>query len=129
MRELLVLLVEDNQLLRWWMVSNLQREGFSVLAPPSVEEAMSMAASTPVHVLITDWRLAHGHKGSEVLTLVRRKSPLALAILISAEAGAELSDHARANGFDIVIQKPFPLAEIVDSVHRLALRGQSEVAS
>lgn len=129
MPRLSVLLVEDNQLLRWWVTSSLAREGCCVMAPPSVDEAMSLAAATPFDVLITDWRLAQGHNGLEVLTRVREKSPETLAILISAEADAELSGRARASGFDLVIEKPFPVAEIVGAVHRLTEHARPEVTS
>ncbi len=116
-----VLLVEDNQLLRWWMTSSLQREGCSVEAPKSVDEAIRIAGGSPFDVLITDWRLAEGHDGFEVLARVREKHPETLAILISAEAGADLADLARTNGFNLVIEKPFPVAEIVGAVHNLAI--------
>ncbi len=124
-----VLLVEDNQLLRWWMAGSLQREGFRVTAPKSVDDAMSLAASAPYDVLITDWRLTQGHDGLEILARVRERFPGTLAILISAEAGAELSGRALASGFDLVIQKPFPVAEIVGAVQRLTGHTSSEVAS
>jgi DNA-binding response OmpR family regulator len=123
-----VLLVEDNQLLRWWMTSSLQREGFRVVAPKSVEEAIALAA-TPFDVLITDWRLAQDHNGLEILTGARKKFPGTLAILISAEADAELSHRARAGGFDLVIEKPFAVADIVGAVQHLAERARPEVAS
>ncbi len=123
-----ILLVEDNQLLRWWMTSSLEREGFRVTAPQSVDEAMSLAASVPYDVLITDWRLAQGHDGLEILARVRERFPGTLAILISAEAGAQLSDSARANGFDLVIEKPFPLAEIVGAIQLVTQHRRQEIA-
>ncbi len=124
-----VLLVEDNQLLRWWMSCCLQREGFVVVAPTSVEEAMSAASKAPYEVLITDWRLAEDHNGFEVLARVREKSPSALAILISAEASSELPERARALGFDLIIEKPFPVAEIVGAVRNLASVHGTEAIS
>ncbi len=121
-----VLLVEDNQLLRWWMTSSLQREGYSVVAPKSVEEVILMDGASAFDVLITDWRLPDGHDGFEVLNRLRAKRPGILAILISAEADAELTERARAHGFDIVIRKPFPLAEIVSAVHNWAASHPSK---
>lgn len=145
MYPLTVLLVEDNHLLRWWMTSSLQREGCSVFAPKSVDEAMDLAALSAFDVLITDWRLADGRNGLEILNRVRQKHPRTVAVLISAEActpcalsleprdGPQayetLSDRARAIGFDMVIEKPFPVAEIVGAVRQLATRHEPEVAS
>jgi len=123
-----ILLVEDNRLLRWWMTSSLQREGWKVAAPQSSQEAVEMAGSRPFDVVITDWRLAEGHRGCEILARVRQKFPQTLAILISAEAGGEFSKQARACGFDLVIEKPFAVAEIVGAVHHLAGELPAKVA-
>ena len=117
-----ILLVEDNQLLRWWMTSSLQREGWVVSAPQSPDGAIALAGAKSFDVVITDWRLPEGHFGCEILTRVREKSPRTLAILISAESGGEFTDQARACGFDLVIEKPFPVAEIVGAVHHLTGR-------
>ena len=117
-----ILLVEDNQLLRWWMTSSLQREGWVVSAPQSPDEAIALAAAKSFDVVITDWRLPEGHFGCGILARVREKSPRTLAILISAESGGEFTDQARACGFDLVIEKPFPVAEIIGAVHTLAGR-------
>ena len=129
MYELSVLLVEDNRLLRWWLTVSLQREGFRVVAPETVDEAISIASVTTFDALITDWRLAQGRDGQEVLNRVRERFPGTLAILISAEADAELSARAQAGGFDRMIEKPFPAAEIVSAVKRLSEYVHSEVCS
>jgi two-component system OmpR family response regulator len=117
-----ILLVEDNRLLRWWMTCSLQYEGWVVSAPQSPNEAIALAGAKSFDVVITDWRLPEGHFGCEILARVREKSPRTLAILISAESGGEFTDQARACGFDLVIEKPFPVAEIVGAVHHLTGR-------
>jgi CheY-like chemotaxis protein len=140
-----VLLVEDNRLLRWWMTTSLQEEGYSVVPSHSAEEAFRLAASAAFDILITDWRLSEGRTGLEVLACVRQKSPRTLAVLISAETdtpgqgsgngadgtpnhgAATLAERARAFGFDLVIQKPFPVAEIVGAVHNLSTTLRQEV--
>jgi DNA-binding response OmpR family regulator len=124
-----VLLVEDNSLLRWWMTNSLSNEGFRVAAPESVEEAINLAGVAPFDVLITDWRLAEGHDGLEILNRARRKDPTTVAVLVSAEAQPDFSERARDLGFDLVIEKPFGVAEIVDAVHGLTDRHASRIAS
>ncbi len=141
-----VLLVEDNRLLRWWMSNSLEREGYFVATSNSAEEALRLAASFPFDILITDWRLSDGRTGLEILARVRETCPGTLAVLISAEAdspgqgtagdledsqareGNTLAERARASGFDLVIQKPFPVAEIVGAVHNLSTHPRPEVA-
>jgi len=123
-----ILLVEDNRLLRWWMTSSLQYEGWKVTAPQSAQEAVEIAGSRPFDVVITDWRLAEGNLGCEILARVRQRFPRTLAILISAEADSEFANQARACGFDLVIEKPFPVAEIVGAVHHLTQGLPARVA-
>jgi DNA-binding response OmpR family regulator len=126
MRQPKVLLVEDNLLLRWWMESGLTREGFWVAAPEDIEEALRLARAYPFDVLITDWQLDNGREGFEVLAEMESHNAPSLAVLISAAADASLAERGRRAGFDLVIQKPLPLAEIVAAVH--ASRGTGRTA-
>jgi DNA-binding response OmpR family regulator len=122
-----VLLVEDNSLLRWWMASSLSSEGYRIAAPESVEEALNLAGASPFDVLITDWRLAEGHDGLEILKLARRKDPATVAVLVSAEA--DFTERAKGLGFDLVIEKPFGVADIVAAVRDVAGHHLAHMAS
>jgi two-component system nitrogen regulation response regulator GlnG len=115
-----VLLVEDNRLLRWCVCSGLTQHGFQVLAPETVEEVIGKPLDPPPAVLITDWRLSAGHDGFDVLQRVRRQYPGIGSVLISAEADDQLSRRAHSAGFDFVIEKPCPVAEIVEAVSKLS---------
>lgn len=127
-----VLVVEDNRLLRWWMTSSLEHAGFVVEAPETFSEALRICDTSAIEMLVTDWHLrpvpsaVEGEQGDgfEVLEHARRHSPQVFAVLISAEADAELTGAARTAGFDVVIQKPFPVAEIVGAVHAYQEKSQ-----
>lgn len=114
-----VLLVEDNRLLRWCVCNELHRGGCAVVAPETVEEVMRLDPAQPVNVLVTDCRLADGHNGFEVLACVRERYPKISSILISAESDPQLATRARAAGFDVVIEKPCRVEEIVGAVRAL----------
>ncbi|MBZ5667680.1 MAG: response regulator [Acidobacteriia bacterium] len=111
-----ILLIEDNRLVRWWMSKCLTREGFQVVAPPSVDEALRLAATNRFDVLVSDWRLPDGQDGFKVLTAVRQAFPRIISILISAEADAELTERALGAGFDRVIPKPMEVSQIVEAI-------------
>jgi DNA-binding response OmpR family regulator len=111
-----VLLIEDNRLVRWWMSKSLTREGFMVVAPASVDEALRLGTTYPFDVLVSDWRLPDGHDGVKVLATVRRAFPQIASILISAEADAELTKTALGAGFDRVIPKPLEMSQIVEAI-------------
>jgi len=124
-----VLLVEDNRLLRWCVCSELHRGGCAVVAPETVDEVMRLDPAQTVNVLVTDCRLADGHNGFEVLARVRERYPEICAILISAEADPQLAVRARNAGFDVVIEKPCRVAEIVGAVRALTSATSTELPS
>ena len=115
-----ILIVEDNQLLRWWMTLCLSREGFLVVAPPTVEEAFCLGTAYPFDVLVSDWRLQNGHNGLEILAAVKQASPEIASILISAEADHDLTNRALGAGFDRVMQKPLASIDIVSAIQAFA---------
>lgn len=114
-----ILVIEDNSLLRWYMIQSLTREGFLVIAPPNVDESLRLATQYPFDVLISDWRLPDGRTGLEVLTVVRQVFPKTPCILISAEADAEFTQKALMAGFNRVIQKPAEISEVVGAIQSL----------
>ena len=124
-----VLLVEDNRLLRWCVCSELHRGGCAVVAPETVEEVLRLDPAQPVNVLVTDCRLADGHNGFEVLACVRARYPKIGSILISAESDPQLASRARAAGFDVVIEKPCRVEEIVGAVRALTGSMAAEMPS
>ncbi len=109
-----ILLVEDNKLLRWWMMVDLFDAGFWVAAPDTMEEAIRWAETLSFDILFTDWRLPVGHDGFEMLERVRAKSPASIAVLMSAEMDDELARQAHAVGFQHVLTKPFRPADLVE---------------
>jgi len=115
-----VLLVEDNRLLRWCVSCALNSGGCSVLAPETVEEALRLMPGQKFNVLVTDCRLTDGHDGFEILARIREQYPQISSILISAESDPQLTMRAQQAGFNVIIEKPCPVAEIVGAVHALA---------
>lgn len=111
-----VLLVEDNRLLRWWLMIDLYDAGYFVAGPDTIEEAIHWAGSMSFEVLITDWRLPVGHDGFEMLERVRAKSPDILPILMSAEVDDELAQQAHEIGFRCVLTKPFSPGQLLEAL-------------
>jgi two-component system OmpR family response regulator len=124
-----VLLVEDNRLLRWCVSCGLRRGGYEVVEPENVKDALREENCQPVNVLVTDYRLASGLNGYDVLCRVREKNPKIGSILISAEADPEAKLEAYGAGFDFVFAKPFHLSEVVAAVAALLSERSSQPAS
>jgi len=112
-----ILVIEDNQLIRWWISAVLSKEGFVVVAPTTVEEGLQMGTTFPFDVLVTDWRLGDGYDGFQVFAAVRSAFPEIAAVLISADADAKLTQQAIETGFDRVLKKPMEPADLVGAIH------------
>ena len=112
-----VLLVEDNRVLRWWMLSGLEQAGFEVVSTPSAEEAQWLGACFEFDVLVTDWHLSGDKDGFEVMQHLRAKHPKLLTVLVSAQADANLAQQAWEAGFNVVLQKPLRLAEVIGAIY------------
>ena len=116
-----VLLVEDNRVLRWWMVSGLEEAGFDVVSTASAEEAQWLGACFEFDVLVTDWQLTGdgGKDGFDVMQHLRAKHPKLLTVLVSAKADADLAQRAWEAGFNVVLQKPLRLAEVIGAIYSM----------
>ena len=112
-----VLLVEDNRVLRWWMLSGLEQAGFDVVSTASAEEAQWLGACFEFDVLVTDWHLTGDKDGFKVMQHLRAKHPKLLTVLVSAQADAELAQRAWEAGFNIVLQKPLRIAEVIGAIY------------
>ena len=120
-----VLLVEDNRVLRWWMLSGLEEAGFEVVSTASPEEAQWLGACYEFDVLVTDWHLSGEKDGFEVMKHLRAKHPKLLSVLVSAQADADLAERAWAAGFNVVLQKPLRLAEVISAIY--SMLGEHEM--
>lgn len=112
-----VLLVEDNRLLRWWLLLDLYDAGYWVAAPDNPDDAVGWADSSSFDILITDWRLPGGHCGFEMLDHAKAKSPSIRAVLMSAEMDEELASQAYLAGFEHILTKPFAASELIQVLH------------
>ncbi len=113
-----VLLVEDNRLLRWWMLLDLYEAGYWVAAPDSPEDAVRLANTSEFDVLITDWRLPESHTGFEMLSHAKTTSPAVLSVLISAEMNEEMAYQAHCAGFDQTLAKPFQRGDLLQALQK-----------
>jgi len=112
-----VLLVEDNRVLRWWMRSGLEEAGFDVVSTASADEAQWLSACFEFDVLVTDWHLPGEKDGFDVMEHLRAKHPNLLTVLVSAQADSDLAQRAWDAGFNVVLQKPLRLPEVIGAIY------------
>ncbi len=127
-----VLLVEDSQAMRSFVVSALEHAGhFEVTTAPSGFDALRLLPRTGWDLIITDINMPDIN-GLELVRFVReserhKQTPL---VLISTDGRQEDRDRGLRLGANAYVTKPFTAAELVAEVQRqLAARPPTPATS
>ena len=116
-----ILVVEDDDVVRESMVSSLEALGHTVRQAPDGETALRALRDERPDLLITDY-LMPGMTGAELMRSTRAMFP-GLPMII-ATGYADMQAIGMVIGDDLVLRKPFQLAELAASVGQaLARRG------
>lgn len=102
-----ILLVEDNELLRNWMLTQLRVQGFQPHAVATAEDAIYFISTQPVDLVMLDINLP-GMSGLDLLMQLRKQySILTLPIImVTAEEDNKLIVNALKNGANDYLIKP-----------------------
>ena len=111
MRPATVLVVDDEQLIRWSLTSRLQDEGYRVLEAETAAEALKRFRDG-VDLVLLDYKLPDGD-GLDVLRQVKTADPDILVILLTGHSSVETAVEAMQQGAYHYANKPFNLDEIV----------------
>ena len=117
-----VLIIDDEPDMRATMRYLLEREGFEVLVAAEGSEALTLAKSAPVQVVVTDIYMP-GKEGIETIYELRREFPHIRIIVMSGGNGRKGMDFlsvARELRAEKSLKKPFDPRELIDAVHALS---------
>jgi CheY-like chemotaxis protein len=119
---LVVLVVEDEQLLRDLVEPALADAGYSVLLAHNGSEALKYleereSEEAPLRALVTDVQLGPGPSGWEIAKRARELHPEIPVVYVTGTAAAEWSSKGVPNS--LIIQKPFAAAQVVTAVSQL----------
>ena len=103
-----VLIVEDDVLLRLVTASNLRDAGFDVIEAANAEEAMRVLSSVPVDALISDVNLPGNLNGLGLAHWVRR-CQLDTKIILTSAAGQAMGEAEQDASF---LAKPYGGEEV-----------------
>lgn len=131
LRNMSVLIVDDNEDNRELLRIVLEDQGASVTVAPSVELAVQKFRFQPTHVVITDIRLGESD-GYALLEAVRKCNAeyrgFTPVIAVTGYASPEDEEKATAAGFYAYVSKPFNPQDVVTTVTR-ALRSAIRIAA
>ena len=106
-----LLIVDDDESLRQTLVRRFERDGITVTAAASAEEALGKLEQTRCDVALLDLHLP-GLSGIELLTQLKQRQPHMEAILLTAHCSIETAIQAMRGGAYDYLTKPFHLPEL-----------------
>jgi len=109
-----ILLVEDNVLVRFTTADILREEGFDVLEAVDSSEALALLSTGhPLDLVITDIRMPGHMDGLQLASVIKNTRPNLPIALLSSHL--EQPEHSA----DIFISKPYDPDKLVEVVERL----------
>src|SRR6266540_1238162 len=111
-----ILVVDDEQLIRWSLVERLRAEGYDVVEAATGEAALELARDG-VDLVLLDYKLPD-MDGLTVLRRIKEIDSDALVILLTAFASVETAVEAMKQGAYHFANKPFDLDDVAFTVAR-----------
>ncbi|MCE5245027.1 MAG: response regulator [Syntrophobacteraceae bacterium] len=110
-----ILIVDDDETLRYLIAEYLQRKGYDCTSAGDVAEARTHMSEEDFHLAISDFNMPT-ESGLDLLKYVSVKSPSTPFILMSGEADSRLRKQALELGAAACVAKPFQMHELLERV-------------
>jgi DNA-binding NtrC family response regulator len=107
-----VLVVDDEPLIRWSLVSRLKDEGYRTLEAGTGAEAVQQHRDGEPDLVLLDFALPDSN-GLTVLKQIKDADPDTLVIMLTAHTGVATAVEAMKNGAFHYANKPFDLDEVM----------------
>jgi CheY-like chemotaxis protein len=110
-----ILVVEDNDAVRRVIVAFLESAGYTVLIASDGTEALAIAATTPIDLVLSDVVMP-GPPVQSVIDELRRRQPVLRVVLTSGFPAEQLDTTWLAADEREILAKPFTRAQLLDRV-------------
>lgn len=118
-----ILVVEDEDLMRQILRRLLESEGYSVVTADSAETAMEAFSRSQTSVTITDIKM-RGHDGLDLLDHIKSIDETAVVIIMTAFSSVESAVAALRKGAYDYITKPFINEDLLQTVRNALTQRQ-----
>jgi DNA-binding NtrC family response regulator len=105
-----MLVVDDEQLVRWFLDRALSKNGHEVVIASSVSEAFEKLGKEKFDILFVDLRMPEGN-GTELIAKVGTLTVKPKVVVCSAFISSELEEEFKNKGI-LTLKKPFKLDEL-----------------
>jgi len=119
-----VLLAEDEPLIRFDFAEEIRRLGFQVIEAGNADEAIDVVGSTArLDLVITDVRMPGKRSGMDVARAVRQERP---GVLIVVMSGHLVQNSQNEHLIDLFVSKPTPSDELAGAIAEMINAGSAE---
>jgi len=119
--QLKIVLVEDNDDLRYLLTRDIQRAGFMIQSAESSDDLDELAAKTKFDLLILDLSLP-GEDGLSIARRYRRANPNIFIIMLTARGSEQDKIIGYETGADVYLTKPVSSAELTAAIGSVSRR-------
>ena len=121
----LILLVEDEDLIREMLVEVLEEAGYSTLTAADADKAVRLIEENgdEIRCLVTDINLHDGMDGWELARVAREQASDLPVVYVSGASGHEWASRGVPNS--LMITKPFAPAQVVVAISSLLVASDT----
>ncbi|MHB1394356.1 MAG: response regulator [Clostridia bacterium] len=114
-----LLVVDDQQGVRFLISEIFQEEGFVVAEASNYEEAIVVAKAFVPDIALVDMRLGNntGYDGGDIVKELKRHIPELVPIVVTAHSEPDKLNKAIRSGAVYCLEKPFDVERIVSVVN------------
>ena len=121
-----ILLVDDDEWIRDSLTLYFGTEGCHILAVETAEEGLELLKEEDYDIILIDYKLP-GMDGLTFTKKIHEIRPDAIKILITSYKTKEVVSEAKRIGIQDLIDKPFTIKTIEDSLSRLIQKNEKEI--
>ncbi len=107
-----ILIIDDDDILRNALAKGLRKDGFNIITSPSAENASDILKRIRVNAIVLD-RMMTGMDGLTFLKKIRGAGDTTPVIMLTAMTGAENAIDGLSGGANDYLAKPFQIRELV----------------
>ncbi len=120
----MILLMDDEQIVRDVTAAMLETSGFTVLKTTTGDEAVTAFRAIcdlglSFHVVLLDLHVKSGMGGAEAIKALKTIDPRVKAVLLSGDTSDPVYQKYEAHGFCCALAKPFSMQGLLDSIRCL----------